>query len=111
MEEVKPKIRTENSPSKSNGNPIKEAESFLIKQEIQEKASTPIRPTSKNKYNSTIVEVRDEDTPDHSAKSDEAIEEEYVAEEYETGSRYEGFKSGGMRNGRGRFYYQDGGYY
>lgn len=32
-------------------------------------------------------------------------------EEYETGSRYEGFKSGGMRNGRGKFYYQDGGYY
>lgn len=27
---------------------------------------TPERPTNKNKHNSTIVEVRDEDTPDHS---------------------------------------------
>lgn len=32
-------------------------------------------------------------------------------EEYGSGSRYEGYKSNGMRNGQGRFYYQDGGYY
>jgi hypothetical protein len=41
---------------------------------------TPVRPPSKNKYNSTIVEVRDEDTPEHSNKSEDAIEEEYVVE-------------------------------
>ena len=34
-----------------------------------------------------------------------------MVEEYETGSRYEGFKSNGMRNGKGKFFYQDGGYY
>lgn len=34
-----------------------------------------------------------------------------MIEEYEVGSRYEGYKRGGMRNGKGKFYYQDGGYY
>jgi hypothetical protein len=31
-----------------------------------EPPDTPNRPTAKNKYNSTIVEVRDEDSPLHS---------------------------------------------
>ena len=36
---------------------------------------------------------------------------EFVVEEYETGSRYEGYKKNNIRNGKGKFYYQDGGYY
>ncbi len=42
-----------------------------------------------------------------------SVEEEleYVVERYEVGSRYEGYKKNGLRNGRGKFFYQDGGFY
>lgn len=72
-EEVKSLGQTESTPSKDppkvvlpNSNIIEE-DTFFIKEE--EKAATPKIRTQKNRYNSTIVEVRDEDTPDHSAKS------------------------------------------
>jgi hypothetical protein len=35
----------------------------------------------------------------------------YVVEEYKHGARYEGWKVGGMREGHGKFFYQDGGLY
>jgi hypothetical protein len=35
----------------------------------------------------------------------------YVSEAYTNGSKYEGYKSCGMRNGTGIFSYTDGGYY
>lgn len=34
-----------------------------------------------------------------------------MVEEYQNGSKYEGYKSSGMRNGRGKFYYQEGSFY
>jgi len=34
---------------------------------------------------------------------------EYVVENYQNDSKYEGEKLNGMRDGRGKFYYQDGG--
>jgi hypothetical protein len=34
----------------------------------------------------------------------------YVIEEYNVG-KYEGFKKNGMRNGRGKFYYNEGSIY
>ena len=36
---------------------------------------------------------------------------EYIVENFEQGSRYEGTKLNGMRHGKGKFYYQDGGLY
>lgn len=36
---------------------------------------------------------------------------EYVTEVYSQGSRYEGYKINGAKNGFGKFYYQDGGRY
>jgi hypothetical protein len=38
----------------------------LIHDEISN--GTPTKPTGKNKFNSTIVEVNNEDTPDNSSK-------------------------------------------
>jgi hypothetical protein len=34
-----------------------------------------------------------------------------VVENYQNGSKYEGEKKNGMRHGKGKFYYQDGGLY
>lgn len=36
---------------------------------------------------------------------------QFVLEKYQVGSKYEGYKSRGMRNGQGRLSYHDGGYY
>lgn len=36
---------------------------------------------------------------------------EFVIETFKLGSRYEGYKLNGMRHGRGKFFYQDGGMY
>lgn len=36
-------------------------------------------------------------------------EKEFVVENYQNNSKYEGEKQDGMRHGRGKFYYQDGG--
>ena len=44
-----------------------------------------------------------------SAKSANSVIDEdvqYVIEEYQNGSKYEGYKSKNMRNGKGKFYYQ-----
>ena len=38
-------------------------------------------------------------------------EQDYVIEEYENGSRFEGHKKDGKRNGHGKFYYQEGSFY
>ena len=69
----------------------------------------PPAPRNPNKYNSTIVEVNEE-TPHESEESDnENNDIQFIVEEYETGSKYEGFKKNGLRHGRGKFFYQDGG--
>ena len=34
-----------------------------------------------------------------------------MIEKYQIGSKYEGYKKNGMRNGKGKFNYHDGGYY
>ena len=36
---------------------------------------------------------------------------QFVEERFKMGSRYEGYKLNGMRHGRGKFFYQDGGSY
>ena len=38
-------------------------------------------------------------------------ENEFVIEQYEIGTRYEGFKRGGKRNGLGKFFYSEGSCY
>ena len=38
-------------------------------------------------------------------------EPQFVEEFFKMGSRYEGYKLNGMRHGKGKFYYQDGGSY
>lgn len=35
----------------------------------------------------------------------------FVVEEYDIGTRYEGFKKNGMRNGQGQFIYKEGSKY
>lgn len=59
------------------------------------------------KYNSTIIEVSD--SQDQSVVSN--ADTEYVTQQYEIGSKYNGFKKNGQRNGKGIFMYKDGGYY
>jgi len=68
---------------------------------------TRSRPQAMQKYNSTIAEVSESD---NSADVEEDGSE-YIIEYYDIGSRYEGYKKNSMRNGKGKFYYQDGGFY
>lgn len=65
------------------------------------------RPQTLQKYNSTIAEVSESDN----SADVEDDGSEYIIEYYDIGSRYEGYKKNGMRNGKGKFYYQDGGFY
>ena len=39
------------------------------------------------------------------------VQPQYVVEHFKVGSKYEGYKLNGIRHGKGKFYYQDGGYY
>jgi len=58
-----------------NNPTVREADDYLdMVMREEAKPDTPVRPTAKNKYNSTIVEVRDEDSPEHSSKSEEVYE-------------------------------------
>lgn len=68
----------------------------------------------------TYVDLLREESKEISAVSDyqqnehnpaSSSQPEFVTENFQQGSRYEGYKVRGMRNGHGKFYYQDGGLY
>jgi len=39
------------------------------------------------------------------------VRPEFVVEHFKVGSKYEGYKLNGERHGKGKFFYQDGGFY
>ena len=49
--------------------------------------------------------------PPYKVTSTNPYESKYVVETFKMGSKYEGYKLNGMRHGKGKFYYQDGGMY
>ena len=80
---------------------VRPAQSVNYQVHKVESGSTKEEVHFQNKFRSS--EVPDSQSID--------IQPQYVVEHFKVGSKYEGYKLNGQRHGKGKFYYQDGGFY